>query len=87
MEKFYKRTEHIEAVQFNGENTQQIIDSVDKAWLACGDHTEIILSVPISRELRRARVGDWIIKKENGRYDVLSNSEFEFWYFKMPKGE
>lgn len=66
MKRYVKKPIVIEAKQFFGNNTQEIIDWVDKQYLPCGDDTEILITT--MEGIMRANVGDYIIKGINGEF-------------------
>jgi hypothetical protein len=78
MPKFRKKPVVIEAVQFTGSNTQELVDWIDKKYLPCGDDVEVLIET--LEGLMRAKPGDYIIKGVNGEFYPCKPDIFEKTY-------
>jgi hypothetical protein len=69
MAKFRKKPVEIEAIQFNGENYNEIINFVGIALhFDCRESRDNYITIPTLEGDMKASVSDWIIKGVNGEF-------------------
>ena len=78
VKKYVKKPVVIEAIQFTGDNIQELVDWIDKSQLPCGDNTQLIITT-LEGDMS-ARVSDYIIKGVKGEFYPCKPDIFELTY-------
>ena len=77
--KFRKKPVIIEAIQFNGENGEEIEEFTNCAARRLATHTPLMVISTLEGD-HQARTGDWIIKGINGEFYPCKPDIFEQTY-------
>ena len=78
IKQYVKKPVVINAIQFTGNNIQELVNWVDKSYLPCGDETQLIITT-LEGDMF-ASVNDYIIKGVKGEFYPCKPDIFSLTY-------
>lgn len=81
MAKFRKKPLEIEAIQWDGNNTEQVLDFTGHWAYLYGDQ----ITITNFNSSAKANKGDWIVKDVNGEFKPVKDSVFKQTYEPIPE--
>ena len=78
IQRYVRKPQVVEAIQFNGINTKEITEFTDNKAISFYDRQYMIL--PGEEESKKIYNSDWVIKECHGNFTVCNKVQFKLLY-------